>query len=266
MERYICIHGHFYQPPGKTRGSNSLNCSGLGLSVSRLERTDHRRVLRAQRHVANSRRRRAHCSQISSITTANQLQLRTDAAGLGGGEGTGRVPDDSRGRQGKPVSAFSGHGSAIAQAYNHYILPLSQQPRQVHADSVGHSRLRVSLRTRTGRHVAAGNGGRSGSRSISWPNLGSGSRSCRLTRRNVVAEIGGPEHGRMSTAAASIRLDAYDVTTPSGKHDRASSSMTARSLRLSRSKACWNSGENLPSGCSVHSRNHRLASDCAYRN
>ena len=32
---------------------------------------------------------------------------------------------------------FSGHGSAIGQAYNHVIMPLGQQPRPRHPDSLG---------------------------------------------------------------------------------------------------------------------------------
>ena len=49
---------------------------------------------------------------------------------------------------------FSGHGNAIAQVYNHMIMPLANRARQTNAGSLGHSRFRTPLRTQARRHVA----------------------------------------------------------------------------------------------------------------
>ncbi len=57
----------------------------------------------------------------------------------------------------KSMLRYGGHGSAMAQVYNHVIMPLANDARPHHPDPLGHRRLRASLRPQAGRHVAVGN-------------------------------------------------------------------------------------------------------------
>ena len=123
--RAVCIHGHFYQPPRENPWLASVEVAGLGPPLPRLERADHRRVLRPQRGGAHPRRRRQG-------SAAGRQQLRAASAS------TSAHPAELAGAPRSPTSTapcsprtassrerFGGHGSAMAQAYNHMILPLA---------------------------------------------------------------------------------------------------------------------------------------------
>ena len=77
MERYVCIHCHFYQPPRENRAA------GLRLPLSRLERADHRGVLRSQLGVKNPDRFRQDHTYRQQLLKY-QLQLRPYAAFVDG--------------------------------------------------------------------------------------------------------------------------------------------------------------------------------------
>ena len=55
----------------------------------------------------------------------------------------------------KSVERFSGHGSAIAQAYNHMIMPLANIQDRLTQVVWGISDFKYSVRPRAGRNVAA---------------------------------------------------------------------------------------------------------------
>ena len=97
---------------------------------------------------------------------------------------------------------FSGHGSAMAQAYNHMILPLANPRDKYTQVFLGRQGFRVSLRARPGRHVAAGN--RRGPETLdTWPGWASNSPCSRPSRP---AGFGlRMANGPMSAERASIR-------------------------------------------------------------
>ncbi len=127
MQRYVCIHCHFYQPP---RENPWLEAVELQDSASPYHDWNER--VTAECYAAERRRadsRRTAESRRSSTITPHQLQLWSHAAFLDGTERAQayeRVLEADRESQ----AVFSGHGSALAQAYNHMILPLADTSRQ----------------------------------------------------------------------------------------------------------------------------------------
>ena len=66
--RFVCIHGHFYQPPRENPWLEAVEIQDSAAPVSRLERAHHRRMLRAQRRLPH-RERAERRSSASSTTT-----------------------------------------------------------------------------------------------------------------------------------------------------------------------------------------------------
>jgi alpha-amylase/alpha-mannosidase (GH57 family) len=123
--RYVCIHGHFYQPP---RENPSLEAIELQDSAYPYHDWNHRitaecyapnavsRVLDAENRILKLMN---NYSQISFNFGPTLLSwLKTEAAKVY--EAIFEADRISQER-------FSGHGSAIAQAYNHMILPLANR-------------------------------------------------------------------------------------------------------------------------------------------
>ena len=60
--RYVCIHGHFYQPPRENPWLDVVEVEDSAAPVPRLERADHPRMLRPQHAVPAARLRRGGSS------------------------------------------------------------------------------------------------------------------------------------------------------------------------------------------------------------
>ena len=149
--RYVIIHGHFYQPPRES-------------PVDRADRPEasaapfpnwNERIL-SECYTANAH---AHTMEGTVVHVRNNYEsLNFDfgptlAAWL---ERHGKAAYRAM-RRGDELSAAAhgGHGNAIAQSYNHSILPLLRAARSRIADRLGHRGFRLSLRPSAGRHVAA---------------------------------------------------------------------------------------------------------------
>ncbi len=131
---------------------------GLGLPVPRLERADHRRVLRPQCRLAHPRRRAAHRTDRQQLLP-DQLQLRPHPARLAGAEGAGGLPRHPGGGRAEPralLGARLGPGAGLPPHH-----PAARQPAgQADSSSLGPRRLRAPLRPPGRRDVAARDGGR----------------------------------------------------------------------------------------------------------
>src|SRR5215831_2426390 len=122
MERYICIHGHFYQPPRENAWLEFVE-----LQDSAYPFHDWNERITAECYAPNGMARILDGSNIEKITN-NYAHISFNFGPTLLAWLAEKEPDtyqtildaDTESRQ-----RFSGHGSAIAQAYNHTILPLS---------------------------------------------------------------------------------------------------------------------------------------------
>jgi alpha-amylase/alpha-mannosidase (GH57 family) len=125
MERYICIHGHFYQPPRENPWLEAIE-----LQDSAYPFHDWNERISAECYRANA----------ASRIVSNQnriLQIVNNYARISFNFGPtllswmeAKDPDTYQAilqadRESKNI--FSGHGSAMAQVYNHMIMPLANQ-------------------------------------------------------------------------------------------------------------------------------------------
>ncbi|MFH1481046.1 MAG: DUF3536 domain-containing protein [Pseudomonadota bacterium] len=123
MERYICIHGHFYQPPRENPWLEAIE-----LQDSAYPYHDWNEKITAECYAPNALSRilddRGRIVQI--INNYSKISFNFGPTLLTWLEKSARdvynaileADRESRNR-------FSGHGSALAQAYNHMILPLA---------------------------------------------------------------------------------------------------------------------------------------------
>ena len=225
MDRFVCIHGHFYQPPRENPWLEAIERAGVGRPVPRLERAHHGRVLRAERR-ARILDGEDRIVEIVNNYASHQLQLRPDAAVLAGGERPdvyAAILEADR----ESAEPLRGHGSAIAQAYNHMILPLANAARQGDAGRLGRPRLRAPLRPPAGGNVAARDRRRHGLARGAGGRRASASRSSRRTRP---ARCGPPAAtGRTSAAEGIDPTRPYRVPAAVRAEPSTSSSTTGRS-------------------------------------
>ncbi len=125
MERYICIHGHFYQPPRENPWLEAVE-----LQDSAYPYHDWNEKISAECYATNAKSRilgeRGQIVQIVSNYSKISFDfgptllawLRDQAPDVY--ESVLEADQESQ-------KTFSGHGSALAQAYNHMILPLANR-------------------------------------------------------------------------------------------------------------------------------------------
>jgi alpha-amylase/alpha-mannosidase (GH57 family) len=123
MERYLCIHGHFYQPPRENSWLETVE-----LQDSAAPYHDWNERIAAECYVPNSAARLLDGQNriIDIVSNYSKISFNFGPTLLAWMQD--RMPDlhaaiveaDRLSRDN-----FSGHGSAIAQVYNHMILPLA---------------------------------------------------------------------------------------------------------------------------------------------
>lgn len=125
MERYICIHGHFYQPPRENAWLESIE-----LQYSAYPYHDWNERITAECYATNSASRILDGEKriIQIVNNYSKVSfdfgptllawMKTNAPAVY--EAILQVDRESQ-------KLFSGHGSALAQAYNHMIMPLASR-------------------------------------------------------------------------------------------------------------------------------------------
>ncbi|MCE5256324.1 MAG: glycoside hydrolase, partial [Spirochaetaceae bacterium] len=123
MDRFICIHGHFYQPPRESPWLEAIE-----IQDSAFPYHDWNERISAECYAANA---------VSRIwdTEGRIAQLVNNYAGISFNFGptvllwmqkyATDVYDAILEADRRSVEKFFGHGNALAQAYNHMILPLA---------------------------------------------------------------------------------------------------------------------------------------------
>src|SRR4030042_2932787 len=123
MERYICIHGHFYQPPRENAWLESVE-----RQESAYPYHDWNERVTAEGYLPNTSSRILDKDGFIDRIVSNYARMSFDFGPTLLDWMEKSAPDvyhaiieaDRQSRQ-----YFSGHGSALAQAYNHIIMPLA---------------------------------------------------------------------------------------------------------------------------------------------
>src|SRR4051812_31016053 len=123
MTKYVCVHGHFYQPP---RENPSLEAIELQDSAYPYHDWNERNTAECYAPNAMSRILDDQERIIQLVNNYAQISFNFGPTLLSWLEAKApktyeALLDADRASRGK----FAGHGSAIAQAYNHMILPLA---------------------------------------------------------------------------------------------------------------------------------------------
>ncbi len=157
---YICVHGHFYQPPRENPWLEAVELQDSAypyhdwnerITAECYAPNGASRILTSEgkvNKIANNYQRISFNfgpTLLSWMKTASPETYRNIIDG------------DKQSRQ-----RFGGHGTAIAQAYSHMILPLANTRDKRTQMIWGSARFRKSLRPSAGGYVAAGDSCRPG--------------------------------------------------------------------------------------------------------
>ena len=125
MEKYICIHGHFYQPPRENPWLEAIELQDSAypyhdwnerITAESYAPNAVSRILDGENQIVEIVNNYAKISFNFGPTLLSWLEL-------GAPDVYEAILEADRGSQKK----FSGHGSALAQPYNHMILPLANR-------------------------------------------------------------------------------------------------------------------------------------------
>jgi alpha-amylase/alpha-mannosidase (GH57 family) len=124
LEKYICIHGHFYQPPRENAWLEAIEVQDSAHPYH-----DWNERISAECYAPNSASRILEHGIIKDIiNNYSRISFNFGATLLSWMENYDRETYDAileADRQ--SVAHFSGHGSAMAQVYNHIIMPLANR-------------------------------------------------------------------------------------------------------------------------------------------
>lgn len=129
MSNYVCIHGHFYQPPRENPFTGKV-----AEQPSAAPWHDWNERITEESYAANARARILDGNGEVSRTVSTYERISFDFGPTllswleGGAPDTYRAIIDA---DSASARRFGGHGSALAQAYNHSILPLSNHRDRV---------------------------------------------------------------------------------------------------------------------------------------
>jgi alpha-amylase/alpha-mannosidase (GH57 family) len=125
QERYICIHGHFYQPPRENPWLEAVEAQDSAypyhdwnqrITAECYEPNTVSRILDSDERIVKIVNNYAKISFNVGPTLLAWME-----------EHAGEVYDAILAADQESQTFFSGHGSALAQAYNHMILPLANR-------------------------------------------------------------------------------------------------------------------------------------------
>ncbi len=123
MDRYICIHGHFYQPPRENAWLEEVELQDSAfpyhdwnqrITAECYGANTASRILNVDRKIIDIVNNYAYMSFNFGPTLLSWIQRNEPDVY------TGIIDADHRSR-----ASFSGHGAALAQCYNHIIMPLA---------------------------------------------------------------------------------------------------------------------------------------------
>ncbi len=125
MERYICIHGHFYQPPRENAWLEDIE-----MQDSAYPYHDWNERVRAECYAPNTASRilDSECYITQIVNNYNKMSFDFGPTLLAWMEE--KAPDVYQAileADRETQQTFSGHGSALAQPYNHMIMPLANR-------------------------------------------------------------------------------------------------------------------------------------------
>ncbi len=127
--RYVCVHGHFYQPP---RENPYLEAIELQDSAYPYHDWNERITAESYAPNATSRIMDAEGRIVNLVNNYSQISFNFGPTLLSWLEiNAPRVYEAIREADKMSQEKFSGHGSALAQGYNHMILPLASRRDKV---------------------------------------------------------------------------------------------------------------------------------------